>query len=938
MIVRSYFLLIIVWLAACHSPGKGNSSNGKNIFHTFSEVVAHKGYDEAFESIGKELNNLKSVPDSFNSYLNYSYSFYDTARKHNYTEQAKAFLQNIIAWHDRLLTDSPSLLANAYYNWADIQTSKYGDSYNDSALQYFENVVSITQNKLFLSSRDLRYTNRRLGIYYNILGDLKKTLLFYDNETGLMDSTSSDKGRIGNAINRTIALRESGRLDESIETGEKGTTYRSVASSQAANMWTELSKSELEKGLFAEAGKSIDTALHILDTTTTTGTNRKEILNLKGAALLQKGNLLMLENKYPEALVSIRASTQNYQQGDAGKAVSRNLGKAYILFGNLFEKISEPDSALFYYQQALLKVIPSLPSDITAIPEKKAIYQENTIKEALDAKANLLQQLYSTRKNPELLKQAVNNYEMAFETERKLTQKFSYDESLMRQGKESKARSEKAIAACYELFHISKDESWANKALLMAEKSKSIVLEESIKRNLAVNQSATVDSNWLHVQLFQQEVNAYEKELVTLPASDTASIHYFNRLLSLAESKLLLANNTLLHSNSSYRENLLKTDSISLETIKANLTDEHTELLEFFTGDSCIYLFKVSRHSPTVFIKPDTSLDKSVNIFLSFFADKNKINNDPAAYQDAAYRLYLACGMASIKKGDIRQLIIIPDGKLNYIPFEALISSITTGQNPKQFSYLLSQYEISYGYSVATLLKQNESPPIAVSRVSFFAPVFANGERGNLPLLHSLEEGAAIKKETSSGEFYTGDNATVGQFKKSIPAAGIIHIATHANADTSGGVQPVINFYDSSLYLNDIYTLHIRPKLVVLSACETGIGIINKSEGAMSLARGFYYAGAKNIITSLWSVDDKSTADIFDRFYSYRGDNYSQSLCKAKREYLAGATNSTASPFYWAAFVHIGYQPAATGSNHTAWIISILAIALLLVFLYLKRK
>ena len=129
----------------------------------------------------------------------------------------------------------------------------------------------------------------------------------------------------------------------------------------------------------------------------------------------------------------------------------------------------------------------------------------------------------------------------------------------------------------------------------------------------------------------------------------------------------------------------------------------------------------------------------------------------------------------------------------------------------------------------------------------------------------------------------------------------------------------------------------VRAGLVVLSACETGIGTINKSEGSMSLARGFYYAGAKNSITSLWRVEDKSSAEIFNRFYhSSSGTGYSQSLHEAKLHYLNSSPN--ASPYYWAGFIHIGYEKPSSGSSPLAWIFFAGAASLLALFIMLKRK
>ena len=108
----------------------------------------------------------------------------------------------------------------------------------------------------------------------------------------------------------------------------------------------------------------------------------------------------------------------------------------------------------------------------------------------------------------------------------------------------------------------------------------------------------------------------------------------------------------------------------------------------------------------------------------------------------------------------------------------------------------------------------------------------------------------------------------------------------------------------------------------------------------MSLARGFYYAGAQNVITSLWSVDDRSTAIIFGNFYQHLSENdYAGSLYDTKLNYLKNATTANASPYYWAGFVHIGYQKPPQ-KNYLLYILiaGILAISAFCFLLYRRKK
>jgi CHAT domain-containing protein len=92
-----------------------------------------------------------------------------------------------------------------------------------------------------------------------------------------------------------------------------------------------------------------------------------------------------------------------------------------------------------------------------------------------------------------------------------------------------------------------------------------------------------------------------------------------------------------------------------------------------------------------------------------------------------------------------------------------------------------------------------------------------------------------------------------------------------------------------------LYTLNINPDLVVLSACETGIGKLYKSEGAMSIARGFQFAGAQNLLFSLWKVNDYTTALFMDKFYTYiyNGNSYLEANHQSKLDFFSDKTYQT---------------------------------------------
>ena len=145
------------------------------------------------------------------------------------------------------------------------------------------------------------------------------------------------------------------------------------------------------------------------------------------------------------------------------------------------------------------------------------------------------------------------------------------------------------------------------------------------------------------------------------------------------------------------------------------------------------------------------------------------------------------------------------------------------------------------------------------------------------------------------------------------------------------------------MFLNELYSLNLNTKLVVLSACETGVGTLYKGEGPMSIARGFQYAGAQNVLFSLWQINDLSTSQIMRSFYKNYSDNKSANTSnhQSKIDYLEDDTisNIKKSPYYWSAFVYYGELTKPTTSNsHLIYAFISLFILVIILLLLLRVK
>ena len=171
--------------------------------------------------------------------------------------------------------------------------------------------------------------------------------------------------------------------------------------------------------------------------------------------------------------------------------------------------------------------------------------------------------------------------------------------------------------------------------------------------------------------------------------------------------------------------------------------------------------------------------------------------------------------------------------------------------------------------------------------------------------------------------------ATEANFKKSSGNYTIIHLALHGLVNNKMPMKSGLVFTengdtieDNFLFAYELSNLNLNTNLLVLSACSTGDGSYQKGEGVLSLGRGFMYAGASSILTTLWQINDQSTQRIMQYFYQnlYEGMDKDLALKQAKISYMDEAKGVIGHPVFWAAYVLIGDTgTVAIYSKHAFW-------------------
>lgn len=398
-----------------------------------------------------------------------------------------------------------------------------------------------------------------------------------------------------------------------------------------------------------------------------------------------------------------------------------------------------------------------------------------------------------------------------------------------------------------------------------------------------------------------------------------------------------------------YQQLKFQPQSIKLEELQAQLPAETAVLQYVYGQQERLWLFYITAERTLLFHQQgkeelDTKegkqqfrkyLPKVLEDFRELLTQPQAIQERPEAsvqrYQGTALELSRLLMLdKALQDPSIKNLIIIPDGQLHHIPFEALLSKDRpAAKNFAELNYLLKDYNMSYAYSSSLYHNSMHKAPKGGKGILGFAASYTQVEE--LPenrdaqvrsLRDRLTDLPGAKNELEGlqakypGDYYFGEAANEAQFKGSDKSAySVIHLAMHGLLDAENPFASSLAFTengdtieDNFVFAYELTQMAIPSDLVVLSACETGFGKFQSGEGVASLARSFLYAGAPSLVVSLWSVSDLSTAQIMPLFYEglNQGLSKPQALRQAKLKYLKEAKGISAHPFFWAPFVQLG--------------------------------
>ena len=515
------------------------------------------------------------------------------------------------------------------------------------------------------------------------------------------------------------------------------------------------------------------------------------------------------------------------------------------------------------------------------------------------------------------------------------------------------------IEIAHALYKLTGELKYFNVAFENAERNKAASLMDNLTDQSARQVSLIPDSLLLKEENINLQIAHINEEMfneIQYNGNDSATVEGFRSQLFLLEREKAGLTRYMETNYEEYFQMKYANDKIGVGDVQEKLKKNEVILeyvfdtkLEGETGNS-LYLFVISKQEHELFKFNIAGKDLGdIKKLHEFLADPNYIsitNEKFNNYLSSAYNLYnLLIRPVEDLIAD-RSVTVVPDGILSYVPFDALLYENVKGLriNFRNLPYLIQRHSFNYAYST-NLYINSFKKKTASEKLLAFAPSYKSGiktsdeEFNNLaPLSGVIEEVNNISGQINTLSFLNNE-ATEQNFLETYKDFDILHLSMHTLLNDSLPMFSKLAFMPSQdkgsetdgwLTTQEIYNLKLNSRLAVLSACNTGSGVLRKGEGVISLARGFIYAGCPSIIMTLWEVEDRSGASILEEFYDLLGSGKKkhEALRLAKLKHISEADPLKAHPHYWLGYVSIGNTDPMFTSNDFYFFAGILLILL----------
>lgn len=741
-----------------------------------------------------------------------------------------------------------------------IETGDYAN-----ALNYYHKALAISEQikDLYNQQHDLC----GIGHFYYATAEFQTSLIYFQralkiaremgdisSEANCLLNIGANENKLGNSLNSLKNLQLSLDLYDTIgDSGTKGSVYASMATIYN------------EQGRYDRAKLYYENSLEIAKKI------RRRFKEAKTANEL--GVLYQKLEKYAEAI------TLHQQALKIGREIA-SLEIQYetnFALGMAFEKQRKTPEAIDFYKQAI-SIIENIRSDFE-LEEHKVTFFENKI----EIYVRLIKLLFKlNQQKPNL----------------------NYDKEAFYYAEKAKARA---------------------------------LLDLLTESKIDINQM-------LEPELQKRQKEIYQKisEILTDLRNEKLTVDQQNELnsqLKAEEDRLQTLQIEFRRKNPAYTS-LQYATPLTIQTVQKEVLQKDELLLEYVLGETQSFLWAVDQKSCQIYALPsENEITKMVKRYIQTISHPPKPGITLQSEGKILFDLLLkpVTGLIS----NYQRLIIIPDAILFYLPYETLIHSTKKSKT----GYLMETCEISYSPSTSVLhwLRQEQKRSATTPSLELLAfgdPIFGNEAASStkrIPFSENPERGFYDQQGFDLARLpHTA--AEIENIIQTLPAKSYVthlradaqeervksddlhqyrrlHFATHGILDeTLPGRSCIVLTLDDDpnedgfLQVNEIFNLKLNADLVTLSACQTGKGKFLRGEGVLGLTRAFLYAGTNSVLVSLWSVNDRSTANLMTQFYQFlaQGKSKVQALQQAKLKLLTSTNPTLRHPYYWAGFVLIG--------------------------------
>ena len=853
-------------------------------------------------------------------------------------------LIQILESQEKTLTDSCKYWLASAYQWrSNFAYAKMG--LPNLGLEDCLNALAIFEQMNGNYQKEKAYLHNSIGIYYQNIFDFDQALLHLEKAANIFQELSQINPIFERDLNNAVAALgityyKVGEIDKCEKYTNQALEARlAFKKSPYASLFEDIiiSNSYYGKALLfqlkaekVEKGSTLyyehyDSALHYMDTciymiekniffTAYAENNRSTLIKL------YMSQCQWINEVYPNKIgkaEELLKKAANY----FSDAYPEDIGYGNIIRGNIRLNENKFDDALRLYQIAFKRLVKGFENQ----HDNPILYLDQIIDkvfllEGLNQKAITLEKRFMAQGDSIDLKNSLKTFELAIDLIDSLQFGLPYNFSVESIQEKYSSTYEKAILVSFRLYEQSKNFQYIKTAFRIAEKSKSFSLKRELNKKILLSQLAPDSKEWkilTEEEFLLKKISGFEKRYLRALSKESLEVTFLHDSLLTYKKQYFMLQDEIEKNYPTLYKDQFNQKVVSLEEVQHQL-DEQTAYIQYVTTPEDLFIFILTNKQKTTRLiktKGIKNWEASLDSCLVGLANTNDI-----LYRESAHKLYkalLSDALASLPSTPIKNLVIIPDGRLRNLPFEVLVDDEFVNKRYDQLSYVFRKYLISYDFSITTHLQSKSKPEAKNIAYNYCGFVAAYGDDGGkyrrcsntklIGALETLNNTQQIFKKSKLNK-----KTTKQDFLRDAPKGKLLYIGVHGCLDERDPILSNILFtetQDSSnadLTIGEIYSLNLHADHTIITACYAGSGRLKKGEGLMSIARAFYYAGSKSMMTALWEVRDIAATDIEVDYLKYLNEKNmtkAKALQKAKLDFLKSKPRH---PSFWANFILIG--------------------------------